>query len=468
MDKPQQLSTTIPRVLEARPHLFNVSRHNEELAIRNRITLKTNPYQKGLEDNTFELQPTALTKADRWDLARHMDSTKSGKRYQAAAASLSNTKLSSKDYPVSMFQKVEKMWKEPKDPRCIQFRNPRFTLELARYTRPIEERFTAKLNTFRTDIHIHTTKGLNINQSAKLLWDFWNHTGATVAYCLDFKRCDAHVKVEHLKAKAKWYCQHFKGDRYLAHLLSRQLNTKGRGAMGHKYSKRGGLCSGESDTSLGTTWICMKVFETVRRLMGNPDIHLVGMGDDGVVFGRTEAVRALVDIYPRVSAQLGMSVEGSLAYHFEEIEYCSCHPMLVNNTPTMVREFPKPLITDGWATDKDPNVVSHKLRSAAISAAYTYEGQPIYQAWALHMLNNTKSVVTRNKTKAVHANTTTKLDVQMAILQAPISDLTRVNFWAAYGITPQEQIELENSMDTRAVKVGKNDLKILGLMVQEF
>lgn len=111
------------------------------------------------------------------ELAKEMDKGKGGRRYRAAAQVLTHRPVKTKDAIVEMFVKVEKHHGPVKEPRCIQFRKPEFTLELARYLQPIEREFvryyTQDVPSGEPRRKFYTTKGMTTQEKAALINRLW-------------------------------------------------------------------------------------------------------------------------------------------------------------------------------------------------------------------------------------------------------------------------------------------------------
>jgi len=278
---------------------------------------------------------------------------------------------------VEMFVKVEKHYGPVKEPRCIQFRKPEFTLELARYLQPIEREFvryyTQDVPNGEPRRKFYTTKGMTTQEKAALINRLWKP--GMWAFCGDQSRFDAHKREKALKATDKWYKAHYPGDRYLEWLLKLRSGTKGYSYFGRKYKQREScVCSGDYDTSLGNTW-------TIDALFHDLDVEfIVGEGDDCLFIGTPSQVTRAAEEARRVAEERGFSFDGFIAVDPAEAEYCSAKV----GAHDLIRVYPKPLHTEGWSVHTYPDQFKAAVsKQMAMSALYRYQGQAVYGQFAL-------------------------------------------------------------------------------------
>jgi hypothetical protein len=437
------------------PYTHNVSINNERLAVINRLLRVTPEPTQGFP--VMRLKVAVVEKAGRWETAKRIDATKTGHRYAAAAASLASEPMQRMDWKLKLFIKVEKHYKSPvKEPRTIQHRQERYTLELARYLQPLEDAFISHYSALRYNTQeVYTTKGLTNEKKATAISEHWDRVGVW-ALCLDFSRFDCHVTLDALKATHAWYKAHYPGDDYLSWLLSKQEETKGKTALGTMYRRVGGLCSGDIDTSLGNTLINITLLRTIT------DALIIAEGDDSIIIGTPEQVLRAKAALDSVSSRFGFKLEGEIAYSLEEIDYCSARVTKCG----MVRIWPKPVTTDGWSVSKYPDKVKAYIsRSMAISMLYAYHEQPVYDKLALNFWARSKEYAVK-RTYALNegikgVNYSASLEHVIARARRDKSPDTRASFAMATDVSPHEQRALERKLAIPFVRVGRMDTETL-------
>lgn len=283
-----------------------------------------------------------------------------------------------------------------------------------------------------------------------------------VAVGLDASRFDQHVSVDALLWEFGIYDACFpvrRHKRRLRWLLGQQLNNECVGYVPNgrvKYTTVGGRMSGDMNTSLGNCILmCSMVHAYARH--ARVKIQLANNGDDCVVFmGRSSLARfmaGLDDWFTRMGFK--MAVEPP-CHTFEEIEFCQTHPVWVGpgaSDYVMVRH-PK------WAIAKDtvcargftePHLLSGWINAVGTGGLAMTGGIPVFQDFYRFFVENSKAhkSVTDGQSWGVRM-----LRKGMERYYMPVSDRTRASFYWAFGVTPDEQLVLEDFYRRGALEYG--------------
>jgi len=303
-------------------------------------------------------------------------------------------------------------------------------------------------------------KGLNADEMGsemRLLWDKYDDP---VAVGLDASRFDASVDAGLLEWEHSLYNMLFR-DKELARLLRMQLKNVGvsycyDGKI--KYHTRGGRGSGDMNTSLGNSLImCAIVWVWLRKV--GVKASLANNGDDCVVIMDCSSYPSFSEGFSAFTSNLGFTMVVEQAVdEFERIEFCQTRPVWVDGW-RMVRNF-------GTAREKDSLCLFPLLdRGALQSWLYTVgegglaltSGVPVFQSMYCAYMRNGKP---SNMASAVFMQTGARiLGKGMESKYREVSSDTRLSFFKAFGVTPDEQTALEEYYSTwtvgsRVVLVG--------------
>jgi hypothetical protein len=368
------------------------------------------------------------------------------KIYQAAVDSLNTYGLLKRDSELSSFVKAEKinLTEKPNPaPRIIQPRHPKFNVELGRYLKPIEHKVYDAINTlFGQQV---VCKGLNAEERGKLIAGKWAEFSDPVAISLDAKRFDQHVSEDALNVEHELYRRVYRRTRSLQLLLAQQLLNIGtvRCADGTiKYRIRGGRCSGDMNTAMGNVILmCLMVFSYMSRK--GIKYAFVDDGDDCVIIVEREHVHLLDDLeaeFLRFGFQMKRDGQCDV---LEELIFCQCHPVRVNGEYRMVRDPRSCLTKDLLHTCFLENEKEWKIRRAAIAqCGLALAGDvPIYGQYYTTL--GAGCFLPKNYSP----NSITGMDMLAMRMKntfcEPTED-TRYSFYLAFGITPGQQVALEN------------------------
>jgi hypothetical protein len=366
--------------------------------------------------------------------------------YQQALYSLEQDPLTSADAVVSMFVKFEKQ-DVGKAPRGINPRSTRFNLRLGKYLKHAEHHYFRAINkTFGAHTRATVIKGFNADEAAGILYDKWMRFDRPIAIGLDATKFDMHVSVAALQYEHSFYLALFPGSRELGWLLSKQLKNRGvaYAADGSvKFSMEGTRCSGDLNTSLGNCIIMCALVWAYARECG-VTIELANNGDDCVVFldqrDETRFRTGLSAWFRRKG--FAMAVEDTVD-EFECVEFCQTRPVELSSGWRMVRKLDACLNKDPMCLLSVPNntVFRKWLSAVGMCGSKLAQGVPVlsafYGAFVRHGVacsDGMMEEVFRNRSQ---------LRLAQGVASAVIDARARVSFYYAYGVLPDQQVEME-------------------------
>lgn len=382
--------------------------------------------------------------------------------YRKAADSLLASPVQRSDAKVSTFVKAEKVNTTKKvdpAPRLIQPRKPRFNVALGVFLRPIEKLVYRAVAKVWGGITVF--KGMNAGEQGNALRTMWECFNNPVAVGLDASRFDQHVSADALRWEHSVYMRAFRGEHRttLNKLLSWQIKNMGMAwtqeGVVH-YTVNGCRMSGDINTSLGNCLImCALVHEWCR--VKNVRARLANNGDDCVVIMDGSSLAAFTDGLTAWFLECGfqMEVEAPVTV-FEEISFCQTQPVW---TP------------DGWIMVRDPNVAISKDLVTLLGMPSTYKsyvgaigscglsaygGIPVYQDFYRSLSDAGKKPKLLDDVGVGRG--LLYLSAGMKKQYTAIHPQTRASFAFAFGITPDEQEQLEawlqrNPVPTQAKQI---------------
>jgi hypothetical protein len=379
------------------------------------------------------------------------------KIYERAVARYYSHGLHTNQCGVSAFVKFEKqVWDKDKPdpaPRVIQTRSPVYHYRLGRYTRVIEHDMYKALDSLFGGPTV--MKGYNPDQVATHIATAWNSFNNPVGIPLDASRFDQHCSVDAIKWEHAQYRHLFPGDTELAWLLKQQEHNKGYGDYPGgqiRYTTVGCRMSGDMNTGLGNCllMVCMmhafcSQYKVTARLINN--------GDDCVLLVEREDLDFVNGHCAPWFLKMGykMKLEGNIAHCIEQITFCQLRPVRTPTGYTMVRDL-KCIVKD--AASLQPNldgiyawmgaVGECGLALAgdipvygAIYAAYARVGKTGRVKNHNNFRNTGMAIASRGMNRAAHG---------------PVADITRVSFYLAFGISPSQQVYVEERYN--AIELG--------------
>jgi len=396
---------------------------------------------------------------------------KAGKKtlYAKAAATLAVQPINAKDAWVQAFVKVEKLDLGLKDdpcPRLIQPRSKRYNLALGRFLRLNEKYLTNSID--RVFGEKTVLSGYDSMEIGAQIHRKWSKYVAPVAIGLDASRFDQHCSVDALKFEHSVWNAIF-GDPLLKKLLQWQLYNKGIAycddGRAVRYRTTGCRMSGDINTSLGNKLImCAMVWSYLREY--EIEASLCNNGDDCVLVCERDQLdviqRTLTGYFLRKG--FNMVVEKPV-YHIEQIEFCRSQPVAVGNSYHMVRGISS-LSRDCVTTIN----VSRREDFEEMMTAVGYCGMVINDGIPIHSRLHQRMfalgggrVNQRLLDKYEDYNHLERMGKRRST-DSPITDLTRLSYFRAFGIDPHRQLIIERYYDQAMVAAATSSVKDLPLL----
>lgn len=380
---------------------------------------------------------------------------------------LGNSSLE-EDAKVKVFIKYEKTDRTSKAdpvPRVISPRDPKFNIRLGKYLKPLEERVFKSLG--KLFGHRTVMKGMDVFQVADCLREKWDMFKDPVAIGLDASRFDQHVSVDALKFEHDIYLNCFKRKLHkdkLAKILNCQLANHCTGYAEDgvlSYTTVGTRMSGDMNTSLGNCVLMVSMIHAYLLHCGVSG-QLANNGDDCVVFmEKSDLARfsnGLFDWFWDMG--FNMAIE-SPVYEFEELEFCQCKPVHDGQTWRMCRNPWSAIAKDSVLLKNNVSMDYFRLWLNAVGTGglSIAGGMPIFQSFYQMFVRN--GITSYRKSKGSKKVELTSDELMPWFMREvglkgyakarPITDEARASFWAAFGVTPDEQLCLEEYYDKFAI-----------------
>jgi len=397
-------------------------------------------------------------------------------RYQKAVESLEMHPVREKDAWLSTFVKAEKLnitAKPDPAPRVIQPRDPRYNVELGRYLRHSEDMLFKAINKSFGGRTIF--KGLSSDQAGVEMEQLWNSFRDPVGIGMDASRFDQHISKDALEFEhSVWLTMFNPSERKeLARLLSWQIKNRGlaRCPDGEiRYRVEGCRMSGDMNTSSGNCLImCATVHNWCSNVHGLKHFRLANNGDDCmlVVERSDEAkIRAgLVEYY----AELGftMKVEPTVDV-LECVEFCQTRPVKINGQYRMIRNLHQSMSKDLHSLHDLENESAKKVWITAVGTGgrCMNDGVPVLKEFFKQFPDyNLDAKKRSDMAQKLVDDWRYKFNRTNAFQDQHPSQETRYSFWLAFGLTPDEQIALENGFTPLKTEVileeGQEEVSLL-------
>lgn len=365
---------------------------------------------------------------------------------QAGAEKFMQRGVSRGDSVCTPFVKSEKV-KPDSAPRCINPRNVVYNVALGCYIKPVEHRiYLAIQRHFRSSTPV-VFKGLNVDDMGLALREKWDHFVDPVAVGLDAVKFDMHVSAAMLGWEHLVYKHIYRNDAQLRKLLKWQINNIGKGYCFDgtvKYKISGRRCSGDMNTALGN---CIIMCGMISSYCAERKVkfELANNGDDCVIImERRDLARFSIDL-DEWFLKLGfrMTVEKAVDV-FEKIEFCQMQPVLVSGHYRMIRNFWKSREKDTIALIDitAPTAFAKWMGAVGEGGLALNSGVPVlqefYRAYARVGISSNINNAVQMQSGALF------LRIGMEAKWSKVDDESRLSFFEAFGLTPDEQTCLED------------------------
>lgn len=376
-----------------------------------------------------------------------VDTYKGRKRtiYQQASESLNNTGLKRGHAISDCFVKVEK-GNTSKAPRCIQPRRPEYNLVLGKYIKKIEHRMYRRIAQIYGDGPT-VMKGYTVQDVARIMRGKWDSFSDPVAVGLDAVKFDMHVSAAMLEWEHSIYKAVTADTRELNKLLRWQMFNKGRGRCVDgklTYTVKGKRFSGDMNTALGN---CIIMCGLVYTYLKEKGMHgkLVNNGDDCVVFMERGDLKGFVEGLDDWFYSYGfrMTTEDPV-FDFEKIEFCQMRPVPGPHGWVMVRNIQAALVKDCLCTiDLDGASARKWMYAVGECGLALTSGIPIMQEFYLALMRNGDKSSNITQSLQFQSSGLRHMRGELDAKVSTISAESRRSVYVAWGITPDEQIALE-------------------------
>jgi len=380
------------------------------------------------------------------------------KLYEAAAASLLDEGLTQKDFIIDYFLKTEfynLLKKSDPANRLISPHNSRANVELGTYIKVIEKTCYKIIETIFDSITVF--KCLNPLQAGQEFHNQWKFFTSPCAVGLDAKRFDQHVSKTALVWETNLYRRFFPGDKKLDWMLKQQYNQSGRAFFhdGHlTYKQEGGRASGVQNTGLGNCILmCAMVYNFFiwisTRLGREIKYKLANNGDDCVVIMESEDEWIIARYLSHFFLKLGFRMEiEPTVYVFEEIEFCQAHPVWTVDGYVMTRN-PHSAISKDVISIKPfdgTNNARSWAKCVALGGLSLTGSLPVWQSF-YQVLERYGKNAKEYKDDRNQIGGLFWMAKDMKRRAGPVHSKSRHSFFLAFGITPDQQIAVEDYYD---------------------
>lgn len=391
-----------------------------------------------------------------WTYEQFVDSCKGCKRkvYEDAYNSLfTEGPVVSKDAGVQVFIKMEKTdctAKVDPVPRVISPRSSRFNLCIGRFIKKVEPKIFKSLGRLFGSPTV--IKGYNAYRSAAILKAKWDSYSEPVAVGLDASRFDQHVSADALEWEHQIYLNCFpilRHRRKLARLLKMQLLNRCTGYTPNgtiKYQIQGTRMSGDMNTSLGNCVLMCSMIKAYLTEVG-VQAQLANNGDDCVVFMEKKDLERFSGPLKGWFVNMGfdMKVEAPV-FEFEKIEFCQTQPIFDGQRWLMCRKPSAVFAKDTTFLQpyQSKKQVANWLYAVGMGGLRLTGGLPVLQNFYRAYLRFGKpGKIPTDYLSWYTRQQLTSMDRDFG----PVSPEARYSFERAFGLTPDEQIQLEEDID---------------------
>lgn len=447
------------------PFVYKSCTCNEWVAIKGRV-LGVVPRLTDLGYARLRRELAAVAqkfpKTQEMDRSKFIEHFKGSKRtlYNNALKSLDRIPVRRSDGYVTAFIKAEKTdpsAKKHPDPRVIQARSPRYNICLGAYLRPIEHHvYRLKHNGLPV-----MGKGLSPPRRAELLVEKWNRFSTPVCFAIDASRFDQHVDVRALRLEHKFYLKSNRSAEF-AELLSWQLKNIGFTRNDVKYSCVGRRMSGDMNTAVGNCLLMFAMCCSAMETSGITKYELLVDGDDTlcIVEQKDEHRFAqFLEDFKEFGHEIKMEGRSTT---LEGLKWCQSRFMYINGVPNFVRPWDKVIstLTCGVRHWADPSIQKNIMFTVGQALMIDNVGVPI--------LGKFGKCLCRYSNQRIADWTTLDegflYDVKqrhglnfVAEYQEPTTE-SRLSFERAYGLSIDEQLDIENEIEQWEPEFGNPQL----------
>lgn len=373
--------------------------------------------------------------------------------YLAAVESLYLQGVTLNDALLKTFVKAEKvlflkngLFCDPA-PRVIQPRSPRYNAALGRFLKPLEHRVYTAIN--RTWGGLTVMKGLNAQKRGAAFVEVAGRFRHPAFLSSDYSRFDQSIGVQALWFEHGFYLSLFSSEdrKELARILKMQLVNTGRAYCADgkvSYTVEGCRMSGDMNTSLGNVFLACGVAFAYKQHSGI-NFSLLNDGDDCCFVMEREDVRKFERGFADYVLKFGFraKLEGAV-YELPMVDFCQCSPLWTPDGTIMVRNPHKAMAKDSTTIlPMHQHLMPQRLYSAIGDGGVAMSsGIPVYHTFYSAMVRAGNGVkfgalplILDSGFHYMHQGVT--------LQNSRVHPRTRYEFWLAFGLLPDLQVELE-------------------------
>lgn len=368
-------------------------------------------------------------------------------RYQKAAENISKGMKVLTD--VKMFLKFETYnltLKPNAKPRGIYPRSDEFLVEYGRRIKAIEKKIFAVLE----DMFGYRCvfKGMNQEERGKKLQIYWSEFEDPVAISADASAFEASVSVKALRLCHKIYNLFIRGDKQFRGLQRQTLNNriKARTQDGNLTCELEGCkMSGDPDTACGNCLVSAYMLLLFFRENGITKHRCCIDGDDVVlIIERKDLPKVLKNGRPFYLRHGFNMIFEKPVYELEHISFCQSQPVWTPDGYRMVRSVKSAVAKDAFSRKDLGSKTNFErwISSIGQCGLATSGGIPILQEYYAQFVRNSNGAKAFEKDDLLRDYRSFKVQ-GMNKKYVGVHPQTRYSFYIAFGITPDEQMAIE-------------------------
>jgi len=263
---------------------------------------------------------------------------------------------------------------------------------------------------------------------------------------------DMHIGVDALMFEHSVYNKVF-ASRKLKRLLKWQLYNRGRAYFKDgcvSFKMNGTRSSGDINTSMGNVIIvCYVIWVAIREL--GLEVEVINNGDDfGMIFERGELDR-VVNHLPACFRKHGfVLVMETPVFEVEQIEFCQTKPVFDGEVWRMCRLPQTVMKKDTICTVPIPNAMMWRKWLGAVGDCgyFLTQGLPVLARFYA-MYQRAGAAYTDAEMQRFFKNTSVFQSLhELPTFSTPVTHEARVSFHKAFGILPDDQVDLERYFDS--------------------
>lgn len=338
-----------------------------------------------------------------------------------------------KDAQLTMFVKADKFPVdeiEDKPPRAIQFRSPKYNLLLASFLKQLEHQFYEEA---MTEGLPDIAKGKNNQERARILLAKRDQFQHPVFFNSDYSKMDSCVRPEMQRCCFQWYLK-VCPSKLLRLLLWKQLKNVGRSKHGIRYKVPGTRASGDFTTGFENTlinWVCLKYI----AFKSGCQVQIFVDGDDALIITEEWDASKFRNTFTGLIGKLGFEVKLVQADKIHQVSFCQSR-VLECEVPIMARNPLRALSNHNISVKHYPAQVWPRLNEAkALCEYHSNPGCPVLNPLFKSLLTGIKPLFDNDTFAAYQDGLRNK--------EQPVTPLARELFHQAWGISPHEQLALE-------------------------